>query len=324
MANPNFIPNFSTNEIFRDLDNSRCLTDDLDNIESDISSLESGKASLNHEHSGYAASDHEHSGYATVIHTHSEYAASNHEHSDYAAVSHIHSEYASASHGHSGYASSDHNHDSDYASISHSHSNYASSTHDHDADYLPANGDVNVDGVLRVKSQQSFYYDTTSNSQTIGTNNASGGTNITCGSSATVSVAGALVKTPTLVPRATDTFYCGNANFRWKGIYSTSAVNVSSDERLKRNIQPLDNNALAEFVDKLKVVSYNYNSDAVDEKTRIGLIAQDVQKADMNLSKFFVSEDENGMLNLTPADFVFALIASVQQLKEEIRELKER
>lgn len=61
MSNPNFIATFSTNEIWRDLDDTRCLTDDLDAIESDIA---------NHTHDSYASISHDHTNYATSIHTH--------------------------------------------------------------------------------------------------------------------------------------------------------------------------------------------------------------------------------------------------------------
>lgn len=96
MSNPNFNPSFSTNDIWRDLDDARCLTDDLDTIESDISDLETDKADINHTHSGYAtASDvttlqtlvgdtavstqitNAISGKADTNHTHSEYANQN-------------------------------------------------------------------------------------------------------------------------------------------------------------------------------------------------------------------------------------------------------
>lgn len=213
-------------------------------------------------------------------------------------------------------AAADHNHATVYAAIA----------HDHD-DVLHTNGGtingaVNVNGVIRANDQQAFYYNTTSNTQTIGTNNATGGTNICCGSNATVVLNGALAKTPTVVPRATNTYYCGNTNFRWKGIYSNAAVNVASDRRMKRDIFEMDADKLAEFIDKLSVVSYNYNSDPADANSRIGLIAQDVQEADADIAKFFVSEGEDGMLGMTPADLVFPLIAAVQRLSAEVAELK--
>lgn len=208
----------------------------------------------------------------------------------------------------------------------HTHTTFALASHSHDdllhADGGTINGAIDVLGVIKAESQQAFYYNTTSNSQTIGTNNATGGTNIACGSSATVTMNGALAKVPTVVPRATDTFYCGNANFRWKGIYSTAAVNVSSDRRMKRDIFEMDTEDLVNFINKLNVVSYNYNSDPSDADARIGLVAQEVQEADAELAKFFVKEDETGMLGLTPADLVFPLIAAVQHLSREVAELK--
>lgn len=89
MANPNFTATMSSNEIWRDLDDTRCITDDLDTIESNITALQTGKAN----------SDHTHSGYADATHTHTEYAPSSHEHSGYAELNHSH-EYAPFEHNH--------------------------------------------------------------------------------------------------------------------------------------------------------------------------------------------------------------------------------
>ena len=185
-------------------------------------------------------------------------------------------------------------------------------------------GDLNVNGVIRANSQQAFYYNTANNTQTIGTNNATGGTNIACGTDATVTIGGAITKTPMLLPKTNNAYTCGNTNFRWSGIYSTAAVNVSSDERLKRDIMPIDADSMIEFIKNLNVVSYNYNDDAADAKARIGLIAQQVRRADPEMANFFVSEDENGMLGLTPSDLVFPLIMTVQRLSAELEELKSK
>ena len=73
--NGTFNPTYSSNQIWRDEDDTRCITDDLDNIESDITALETGKADTNHTHTGYATTDHTHQGYAAVDHTHTGYAA---------------------------------------------------------------------------------------------------------------------------------------------------------------------------------------------------------------------------------------------------------
>ena len=66
MSNPNFSAVYSTNNIWRDTDMERCLTDDLDAMDVDIAALESGKANFNHTHDGYAPSDHTHTGYASA------------------------------------------------------------------------------------------------------------------------------------------------------------------------------------------------------------------------------------------------------------------
>lgn len=143
MANPNFNPMYSTDQIWRGEREDICLTDDLDAIEADVSALESGKAPVNHTHSGYAAASHSHDGYAPVNHGHSyndltdkptiptvpsslpanggnsdtvdgkhaaDFAAANHAHSGYASASHTHSEYAASNHTHTGYAATGHTH----------------------------------------------------------------------------------------------------------------------------------------------------------------------------------------------------------------------
>ncbi len=79
MANPMFTPETSTNQIYRDQDDTRCLTDDLDAIEADIEELQTGKANTNHTHDGYAETLHTHSEYAPTAHTHN-YAATEHTH----------------------------------------------------------------------------------------------------------------------------------------------------------------------------------------------------------------------------------------------------
>lgn len=101
---------------------------------------------------------------------------------------------------------------------------------------------------------------------------------------------------------------------------------ASSDERLKRNIDRLvfdeDREDFMNFINNLPVALYNYKTDPEDDPKRIGLIAQDVLAANPTLAKFFVDEDENGMLGLKPADLVFPLIVAVQYLAKEVEKLK--
>lgn len=94
--NPYFQPTFSTNDIWRDTDTNRCLTDDLDAIDDDLESI-----------------DTKFNNYAPVNHAHNEYASS----STIDALQNAISNKAESDHVHSGYAASNHNHDSDYAPI---------------------------------------------------------------------------------------------------------------------------------------------------------------------------------------------------------------
>lgn len=80
MANPNFDGIYSTHNIWRDDDETRCLSDDLAAIEGGIEALDEGKAPADHTHTGFAPASHSHDGYAPASHSH-DYAAPNHGHS---------------------------------------------------------------------------------------------------------------------------------------------------------------------------------------------------------------------------------------------------
>ena len=86
MANPNFAPTYSTNDIWRDTDMTRCLTDDIDAIDAIHASLPSTYAAKNHTHTGYATAEDVTavidalSSKANVNHTHTEYASASHNH----------------------------------------------------------------------------------------------------------------------------------------------------------------------------------------------------------------------------------------------------
>ena len=324
----------------------------------DIDHSHSNYAESSHTHSEYATTaqlankadaSHTHTNYATTAqlagksdtgHTHSNYATlddldtkadSDHTHSAYAPTSHTHSNYATtaqlankadSNHTHSAYAASSHTH-SNYSTTTHTHSNYAATSHTHD--YLSTaggtlSGDLVVNGVIKTNGQQAFYYATSSASQTVGTNNATGGTTIACGSSATVNVNGSLVKTASIVPRTNNSFQLGNSTYRWKGIYSTAAVNVSSDRRLKTDIEALDSAECADFISNLPIVKYRYNADAPDIE-RIGVIAQDVLEAG-DIGECFVNLDDNGYYGVYTSDLVFPLIATVKGLMARVEELE--
>lgn len=255
-------------------------------------------AGVNHTHDGYAAAEHSHNGYAVSGHTHTASdvgaAPASHTHTPAsigaAASSHTHSEYAASNHGHTGYASSSHTHTPSSigaAASSHTHSGYASSGHSH-SDYLPKSGGT-VSGDLTV-----------------------GGTMIANG----------VLNTQTIQPKDSGSYSIGTSDKRYYSTYLKVNPNVSSDRRFKRDIATMDVEALAAFVDKLSVVSYNYNDDAADEVKRIGLIAQDVVAADPAIAVGCIEQDAKGFYSLRAADLVFPLIAKVQALTKRVEELE--
>jgi len=97
MSNPNFSPEWSTNQVYVDGDMAVCLTDTLEEMQTDID----GKAESIHTHDGYAPTTHEHTGYASATHEHSGYAPQNHTHTGYAPTEHTHTGFAPTTHGHS-------------------------------------------------------------------------------------------------------------------------------------------------------------------------------------------------------------------------------
>lgn len=149
MANPNFNPTFSSDEIWRGQDTERCITDDLDALEAGVEDLAdkvdgigTDFAPKNHTHTGFATDDHTHDIYADILHGHKEYAPAIHDHDEYAmedhthtgfaAEEHTHTEFAPAAHKHGEYAAANHSH-SQYAASSHSHGDYAMKSHTHEA-----------------------------------------------------------------------------------------------------------------------------------------------------------------------------------------------
>lgn len=266
-------------------------------------------AQASHTHDGYAAADHTHTGYATTAalagkadsgHTHSEYltedeavdafAPLSHTH-NYAASGHTHTASevgaAAATHSHTpasiGAAASSHTH-SGYAASNHTHSGYASSGHGHTA-------------------------------SEVGAVPASGGT-------ATNLTVTPYLYTAQIVPKDSGSYSIGASDNRYYSTYLRVNPNVSSDRRCKRDIVPMGIEALAAFVAKLPVVSYNYNDDAAEEPKRIGLVAQDVVAADPTIAQGCIEQDEKGFYSLRAADLVFPLIAAVQALTKRVEELE--
>ena len=153
----------------------------------------------------------------------------------------------------------------------------------------------------------------------LGTNNL----DTIVGGKNSVTLNGATTYTGALLSRGAGNFNIGSTSNRYKNIYLTNSPNVSSDERLKENIKKTDREQLADFINNIDVVKYNYIDDE-DKEERIGVVAQQLMEADKEVANYLVDVDEGEeqYLSFKPADLVFPLIAAVQQLKQEIEELK--
>ena len=266
-------------------------------------------ASVSHAHSGvYATADHGHDGYAASSHTHANYAATDHTH-NYAATNHTHSAYAATNHTHD-YAASNHTH-SGYASTSHSHSDYAASGHTHTS--IPNNLDIT--GILRVKGQQAISMDTTALSTVLGTGNH----DTYIAGKSVVQINATTTKCSHLIPRTHNAHDLGGS-VRFRNVYLVNTPNVSSDERLKENIESVPSEKCLNFIDGINPVTYNYKQ--YPEEKRFGVIAQNVLAADPELANYIVETAPDEYLSVKPSDLVYALIGAVKELKAEVDALK--
>ena len=141
-------------------------------------------------------------------------------------------------------------------------------------------------------------------------------------------------------------FYCstknygtlGHSDFLWNKVFAVNGVATSSDARLKENVSD-DFSKLAEVFMKLHPVTFEYK-EIKDGKTRIGFIAQELEKAFMdaglNPDDFaLLQKDEidpqsetakligdTVVYSLNYAEFSPWAMAMVQMQKEEIDNLK--
>ena len=263
-------------------------------------------APTTHTHAEYMTSTEAGNAFAPMTHQHGEYAASNHTHSyndltdipsDQGGYTHPATHPASMITGLATVATSGKYSDlidkptslpadgGDADTVGGKYpSSFANASHTHSG-YLPLtggtlSGNLNVGGILRVNSQQSVYDD--GSMITLSTNNR-------------------------------QTMIAGSK------IYSKQTIQVSSDERLKENIEDVNLLDCVNFIEDLDVKTFNYIG---DDTPCIGVIAQDLQGTEFE--KFFVSAQpgKDGYLTVKAADLVFPLIATVQKLQIDVDHLK--
>ena len=115
------------------------------------------------------------------------------------------------------------------------------------------------------------------------------------------------------------TLTLGAESFRWGTLYTTTAVNVSSDVRLKDNVRPNGpehDRYMAAVVEKVAPTRFVRHGSDRDE---LGFIAQDVALADSRL----VDIDENGFLSIYPDELLSTLWGAVRDLIGQVRDLSE-
>jgi len=133
-----------------------------------------------------------------------------------------------------------------------------------------------------------------------------------------------------LRPNPTGTVALGTSQFRWSTPYSVNALNTSSDERKKKNIKPC--NLGMNFIKRLKPVCYEYDNIDKDGHTRLGFLAQDVQKALKAYGNMgdnaMLQEDENEedpehpWLSMAYTELLAPMVAAMQDLEKEVSKLK--
>jgi hypothetical protein len=111
---------------------------------------------------------------------------------------------------------------------------------------------------------------------------------------------------------ATAGLRVGNGTGGGYGPVQASAFTVSSDIRLKENIESLPD--AVSKISKIRGVTYKYKDERYDQDQQIGVIAQEVQKVYPEA----VLVDEDGMLSVNYSSLVAPLIEAVKEQQEDL------
>ena len=97
-----------------------------------------------------------------------------------------------------------------------------------------------------------------------------------------------------------------NGNGTFNGTVSTTALQCSSDEKLKKNIKPLNDSYT---VDNLNPVEFNWISN--DLQIQLGFLANEIRYE----YPFMVSEDKNKKLSMNYNHLIAILVKEIKNLK---------
>ena len=321
---------------------------------------EIGASPTSHTHTDYSLSTHTHSNYSLSTHTH-DYAPTSHTHTDYSLSTHTHSNYSLSTHTHD-YAPTSHTHSylplsggtltgalnlNSNAVFSNDCYIYHKDTEGTNRSMMAlTDGDLVLIGKgmydiskgatllygneLYLRSQQEVFL------QTAGSNSTA---SVYCIRFDTVD------SNAYFRPTTDNGTRCGSSANRWSTVYSAGGVSTSSDRRLKENIKYLEYENINVNVETTNEIStkdcldfitndyimatYNYISDEYKE-TKLSAIAQDVliseDGTENKIGTLVVNceevKRENGNLGMNQTQLLNVLIGAVQELSNQINELK--
>lgn len=100
------------------------------------------------------------------------------------------------------------------------------------------------------------------------------------------------------------------------GQVRADGVTLTSDVRYKKNIKPIDN-SLAN-ISALRGVSYQWKDETKDQRTQIGVLAQEVEK----VYPEFVHTDKHGMKSVNYTQMSAVLIEAIKELHAKVESLE--
>lgn len=133
-----------------------------------------------------------------------------------------------------------------------------------------------------------------------------------------------------VMPNATDSWYLGNYNERYSGVYVTSGLITSSDRNLKHNIQPMPQKYLS-LLYGLEPSIFQMDA-GTSGRYHAGFIAQDVEAemaandiSDMEFAGLVIGgmDTDNPVYMLRYEEFIAIAVKAIQDLNARLKRLEE-
>lgn len=128
-------------------------------------------------------------------------------------------------------------------------------------------------------------------------------------------------------PATNNTYSLGNSSYRFTEVYATNGVINTSDRREKKEIK--DSNLGLEFIQKLRPVSYQWNT-GVDSDIHYGLIAQEAEQAvqeirgDRKPTSIVTRDPQSDRYGVRYSELISPLIKAVQELSQQTSQLLQK